>query len=423
MKVLWICNVKIPKIYELNHENNRNFSGGWLSGISDSLLKMNNIELIYCYPNYTSKEVIELSEGNFHSYGIPLTTKEANLTLNKSSKAVKIFENICDTEKPNIVHFWGTEFLYSLEFFKVLKTKGNENICLVSIQGLVGFCALHYRADLPQNIFKRFTLSELKGHCSMKNVEKSFSFRGKKEKELLKNVKNVIGRTSWDECCVKLINPNIRYFKCNESLRSVFYEDVWDFTKCNKQQIFISQASYPLKGFHKLLQAVNLIKSDYPNIMIKVAGENIFNGNYIKGNSYGNYIKELIKKYKLEKNVIFLGPINADKLKETLLESNLFICSSSIENSSNSLGEAMLLGLPCIASNVGGNGDMLENNKEGYLYPFTETYKLAYYIKKMFDNPVNATELGKNAKLKASLTHDRDININSLLSIYKEVLK
>ena len=94
MKVLWICNVKIPKIYELNHENDYVFSGGWLAGISDSLLKVEGIELIYCYPDYNSKAIIKLSEGNFHSYGIPMTTKEANFTLNESSKAVKIFKSI-----------------------------------------------------------------------------------------------------------------------------------------------------------------------------------------------------------------------------------------------------------------------------------------------------------------------------------------
>ena len=158
-------------------------------------------------------------------------------------------------------------------------------------------------------------------------------------------------------------------------------------------------------------------------MMIKIAGINIFNGNLIKGNSYGNYIKELIKQYQLDPNIEFLGSINAEKLKETLLESNLFICSSSIENSSNSLGEAMLLGVPCIASAVGGNVDMIENAKEGYLYPFAETYKLAYYIKKIFDNPEIALELGKNAKLKASINHDRYTNVNTLLSIYEQVLE
>ena len=82
----------------------------------------------------------------------------------------------------------------------------------------------------------------------------------------------------------------------------------------------------------------------------------------------------------------------------------------------------MLLGLPCIASNVGGCADMLENGKEGYLYPFDETYKLAYYIKKIFDDISLAKKLGIEAKKKANITHNREENNKILYNIYKSIM-
>lgn len=58
------------------------------------------------------------------------------------------------------------------------------------------------------------------------------------------------------------------------------------------------------------------------------------------------------------------------------LLSNVFICPSTIENSPNSLCEAQLLGVPHIASYVGGTADLMKGNEE-CLYRFEETEMLA----------------------------------------------
>lgn len=424
MKIMWICNVAIPYIYKIKSQKNENYVGGWLTGMSEALLKKQDITLVFCYPNYETTSICEAHEDNFYSYGIPMKYREAIRTLNENSKAVAYFKKIVEKEKPDIVHFWGTEFLYALEFYKALKKcEGEyEEKTLISIQGLVSIYAKHYEADLPNKIMNSLTLSELKGHCTLQIMKNSYVFRGKKEKELLKDAKNIIGRTSWDEACTGLINSKRKYFKCNESLRNTFYTDQWDYKQCRPHQIFISQASYPIKGFHKLLEAVSLIKKEYPNILIKVAGQNVFCGNKIKGNTYGNYIQFLIKKYELENNVVFLGMINDDTMKNVLLESNVFVCPSSIENSPNSLGEAMLLGVPCIASDVGGCADMMKHEVEGFIYPFNESYKLAFYLKKIFENESLAQELGKKAREKALITHDKEKNNKVLCEIYKEIM-
>lgn len=425
MKILWICNVKIPKIDKINHKENQNYVGGWLEGMSDLLLKNKDISLTYCYPNYESDLLIEGHESNFYSYGIPMKYSEAVKTLNKNSSAVDWFKKIIEKRNPDIIHFWGTEFLYALEFYKVLKMIGGEEYekrSIISIQGLVSVYAKHFDAGVPDYIMRSSTLSELKGQCSLRLMKKSFVFRGEREVELLRSAKNIIGRTSWDEACTGLINPKRVYYKCNESLRSTFYSGQWNYKKCRPHQIFISQASYPIKGLHRVLEAVSLIKKRYPNVLIKVAGQDIFNGNKIKGNTYGNYIQYLIRKYGLENNIIFCGMTDAENMKKILLESNVFVSPSAIENSPNSLGEAMLLGVPCIASDVGGCADMMEHKKEGFIYPFNESYKLAFYLCKIFDNESLASKLGQEAKKKALITHDKDKNNEILCGIYGEIL-
>lgn len=74
-------------------------------------------------------------------------------------------------------------------------------------------------------------------------------------------------------------------------------------------------------------------------------------------------------------------------MKERYLKSQVFVLPSSIENSPNSLGEAMLLGVPCIASDVGGVRCLMTHSVEGLIYPADDPRLLAYDICEMFAHP------------------------------------
>ena len=95
-------------------------------------------------------------------------------------------------------------------------------------------------------------LDELYSKCSLIDNKKNYLHRGKYERDALVASSNIIGRTTWDKACAHFIAPESRYYFCNENLRSVFYDgSQWEYEKCNKYQIAISQAGYPIKGLHK----------------------------------------------------------------------------------------------------------------------------------------------------------------------------
>ena len=110
-------------------------------------------------------------------------------------------------------------------------------------------------------------------------------------------------------------------------------------------------------------------------------------------------------------------------MKAQYLSCNVFVSTSTVENSPNSIGEAMLLGCPIVASNVGGIKNMLVDEKEGLLYPVDEFYMLASYIKRIFSDDSLAIKLGNNAKDHAIVTHDFEKNYNNMLDIYKQIIK
>ena len=137
---------------------------------------------------------------------------------------------------------------------------------------------------------------------------------------------------------------------------------------------------------------------------------------------YGKYIKKLIKDYKLEKSIIFTEPLDEKQMCERFLKSNIFVSASTIENESNSLSEAKMLGVPSVSSYVGGVIDRINHNEDGFFYQHDAPYMLAYYVCEIFSNKDIALKFSKKAREKAMKTHDRETNANRLIEIYRNIL-
>lgn len=422
MKVLWLTQVKIPRIDLIEGNSNITVTGGWLTGLSDTMLQSDLVEeLTIIYPSFDGMPH-EGKEGKFCYYGMPVNSAQFYDGRLDISTYKEIMKKYLARNTPDVIHIHGTEFQLSYALALACKELGLINCTGVSIQGLVSVYAAHYFAGIPERIVKKRTLWEIKSRNSLIDNLKRYKSRGTYEVKTLQLVPNIIGRTRWDKGCSEFIAPDSKYYFCNETLRSEFYSGSWDYNKCNKHTIFLSQGSKPIKGVHKVLEAIRYIKDRYPNIKVKIGGRNMFSAKSLIQDTYARYIHKLVKGYKLEGIIEFTGFLNASEMKEHLLMTNVFVSPSSIENSPNSLGEAMLLGVPCIVSDVGGVPDLLEDRKEGFIYPFDESYMLAYYISEVFENPEKAKGLGLHAQVHARKTHDPDDNFKQLIKIYSELI-
>ena len=123
---------------------------------------------------------------------------------------------------------------------------------------------------------------------------KEMQKQGIYEKRIIELAENVIGRTNWDYTCCKLFNNDITYYYCAETLREKFLNYRWEYDKCNKHQLFLAQGYYPLKGLHFLIEAINMLQNQYPDITLHIAGyDNAFK-NGIKQTAYGKYLRKFI---------------------------------------------------------------------------------------------------------------------------------
>lgn len=416
MKVLWIVNTVFPepsKVLGIQIPN----IGGWMYGLANQLSKTEGVDLAVA-TTYSGKEFKHLNLNGIDYFLLPCSNM---LKYNKYLE--NYWEKVCEIFSPNIIHINGTESPNGLACMRKLP---NFNY-IISIQGLVGIIARYFTSDIQSfEILKSITLRNLIMRDNIFQIQKQFYQRGKFEQEYIETCENVIGRTQWDYAHVKAINSNTKYYFCNESLRDSFYSaSKWNKDSCQKHTIFLSQAHSPIKGLHQVIKALKLLVYEFPDIKVKVGGNNITKTKSFKDklklSNYGKYIKNLIKELNLENHVVFLGNLDELQMISAFQNTHVFVCPSSIENSSNSVGEAQLLGVPVIASYVGGMADLIEHNKTGLLYRFEEVEMLADKIRKIFNDDSFSDMLSKNAIIVASKRHNREENLSQLLTIYKKI--
>ncbi len=238
---------------------------------------------------------------------------------------------------------------------------------------------------------------------------------------------HITGRTEFDRRETEKINGQAKYHFMNETMRPAFYSGRWKAEECVPYSIFLSQGDYPLKGFHYVLRALPEILRSYPRACVYVAGADVMRNesvmDKIKISSYGKYLLELIGTLGLEGHVKALGKLSADEMKERLLKSSVFICPSSLENSPNSLGEAMLLGVPAVAADTGGIPSMMENGKEGLLYEPGNVKMLADCVLRTWEEKEETAQRAAAARTRALAAHDGERNFKRLLAIYEEIVQ
>ena len=387
MKVLWLINAPIPALCERAGLPVQ-VKEGWIEGLYNSLMalvreKKQDFELAMAFPQFSRSETIEGELDGNSFYGF---YKEEDKPYKYNKRLEERLKYIIEKAAPDVVHIAGTEYEHAAAMVRVFN-KPEKTV--VSIQGLTSVYARHYMADLPINVRYGFTFRDLVKLDNLYFDRKKYYKRGAMEKETIRGAGHIIGRTDWDNICTRLINPEARYHYCSEILRKAFYDGSrWNMDECDSHTIFVSQGYYPIKGLHYMLEALSDIRKFYPDVRLRVAGGVSLNNaglkNRLKQKNYQRYLAKLIEKYSLAECVEFLPPLKADEMKRMYLKSNVFVSPSSIENSPNSLGEAMMLGVPCVSSLVGGVGNMLIDGAEGFTYQHDAPYMLAYYVMEIF---------------------------------------
>ena len=418
MKILWTVNL-IPS--EASHKLNIKsvVLGGWVESMAQRLKNYPDVKLaIACKTDKSNSFDEEINGIRYFSIGYDSKTD------------IKALENICNDIigkfKPDVIQVEGTEFLHA----SAMLNAGNSNNIptVVSLQGILNG-QYQYQCGQLQIDDMMFSASLRKIFTAwILHLRKTrwFKPRMKTEREVIAKAKYLIGRTTWDRAHAYKLNPEAQYFTCNRILREPFYQYKWDLNEIEKHSLYVGNGYYALKGVQYVIEALPQLIREYPDIKLYVAGVKPFEENdkrpfYKKG--YGMYLEKLIKDLNVQDHIVFTGPLQAGQVAEKLSKVHTYVLCSAIENSPNTLGEAMCIGTPCVASYVGGVPDMAVDGQEALIYRNDDPALLAWNIKRIFDDDELALKLSENGKKHARLTHDADTNSQALFNIYKSILE
>ena len=415
MRILWLSNIILPEFSE-EFSLRRNPIGGWMTGFLRRLELDPDIEVGFCFPIIDKSRLKDgkLNSFKYYSFHFDYSTDVYD------SKMIDRFKYILNDFCPDVVHIWGTELYSSSAMVEACKMLSIHDKVIIDIQGLVHYISnYHYYANIPEKY-----ISMKSSECTTIEEDRTTLIeRGQFELNLLKEARNVFGRTEWDKACVTQINTGADYHFCNRMLRPLFYENIgkWRITDCERHSIFVSQAHVTYKGFHYLLQAMPIVLKKYKETHIYVAGKNPIEETSKGVKPYGVYIKDLIERFDLSENITFLGYIDEAQMVERYMKSHVFISCANIENQCNSVTEAKLLGVPVICSNVGGMYERIDHGTDGFLYQHDAPYMMAYYICRIFENDGLAECFSKNASASMIADTDREENSRRIIDVYKKI--
>jgi glycosyltransferase involved in cell wall biosynthesis len=119
-------------------------------------------------------------------------------------------------------------------------------------------------------------------------------------------------------------------------------------------------------------------------------------------------------------NVQFLGAVADPAL--ILRAADALVLPSVAEGMSNSLLEGMATALPCIASRIGGNTDLLEDGGTGLLLPTDESEAWSGALIRLLEDPDSARRLGAAARRRVEAEYSLPVVVDRYLDLYGKLL-
>ena len=275
-------------------------------------------------------------------------------------------------------------FLRLCRLYRYFKNSDNDCCCSMSTDGLLPLFAVHHAIKVPIVVAERANpdnYSRVKKfiHRKTANCASGFVFQTQEAKD-------------WYN----------KYIKCKQATiipNAVNFVSDLKPHKGNRQKRIISVARLvDGKNISLLLQAFAKISHHWPDYSLTIYGD--------------GYLRE-----NLEKEVQALGiaskahmPGFVEHWESIESDAALYISSSDVEGMSNSLIEAMALGIPCISTDSRGGGArfLIQNNKNGLLVPPGNVETLAEAINFMLENPAQAERMGAcAAEIKERLSAEK----------------
>lgn len=400
----------------LSHDQSSYKGGGWVKSFAQLLASSNMYEVAIAYISNIKKE--KYVRENVVYY--PIYKKRSLLnkiyySIRREHSPVQAqseVDFIIEDFSPDLIQLFGIETPFGSILFQ---TKGIPIV--VHIQGIcTSICEKWFPMGFSKNsvwwssslIDKFFCRTFTDGYVR-------FAKQSLLEKQCYSNYNYYIGRTEWDYAVSRILSPQSKYFHCEELLRPEFYKSIWKYSSTRILTLSTTLNGDIYKGLDTVLRTAGLLKENRVDFIWNIYG--------VEKNS--SLIRIIEKHIGIKTNTVsifFNGRKDANEIVENLLKSTIYVHPSHADNSPNALCEAMILGVPCIATYVGGIPSLIENEVSGILVPDSDAYFLTHTIMRLYNNVPLLNKLSIGARNLAIKRHDNKKILLQMAEIYSNIL-
>ncbi len=396
MRILWLSGN--PSLYTEPKGYN---GGGWISSLQQAIKNSRYASGLTLGIAFLWTDSFKDEKDDCVYYGIK---NKRSLNYKKKEASVKDeISKVISDFTPDVIHVFGTETILGVV------TEITAIPVVIHIQGMLN---AYREAWMPQGL----SWSKYLSWHPMEYLYKKLLDRNcDRELDMYHNCRHFMGRTVWDKGIVELLSPKAEYHYCSEMLRPVIYNSdrIWQRREHSKKRIISIISSPVYKGGDVILRVAKLLKkyADFDFEWIVYGMSNLIDMQKLTGVA----AKDV--------SVYTMGIISANQLVDEMINADIYVHPSYIENSPNTVCEAQVLGIPVIATHVGGVETLIHNNVDGLVVPGNDVYTMAIQIKKVIMNSELAIHLGKNGRMEALPRHNPKIIVDDLVSCYRKMLR
>lgn len=409
-KILWLTNVRFAT-------EKQKSTGTWLQPLAELLTDYYHIYHVCCGD---VRDVSEENVNNIKQFVIPnrKTLQSTQIPDHQSCADVK---RILHSIQPDLIHVWGTESKWA--YMKCIGIYESYKV-LLDMQGYLLSCYEVYYAGLT--ISERIKCTGIKEILlpsrSLNFMRRRFKRMASVELTILKSYENISYQSDWIYNRLHALSLKAKLYPTKILLRDSFYNQRWMPTKNDSPVIFTScSSSVPYKGLHILLKACSIIKKTYPSFVLYIAGQLLVKRFGIMS-GYDQYLYNMISKFGLTNNIVFLGPLSAEQIVKYQLSSDVCVVPSLVESYCLALAEGMAVGVPSVVSYAAAMPTIADDKKDAIFYSSYDYVDCAEKILLLFNDKALAGHISKNARLRRMNDNGIDHVLNCQINIYNNII-
>jgi glycosyltransferase involved in cell wall biosynthesis len=413
LKVLWVTSGQLPAAI-----GGSGTAGGWIENLRRAL-EVNVPEIRLHIASWGSTAHAPFEEGNATYYAVvdpSPGTRGVRLARRWSHGSVPTrmadrCAAVAAAVEPDLIHVHGSESFLGMVLERL------STPAVISLQGIASALEDYTLAAVPPSALLRDVVSRpfLHGYGLIHDKAR-FKVRAAWERRTISLCSDFIGRSEWDRAVIETLRPGANYHHVDEVMNPAFDAAAWREDALASMDILCVASGSSMKGIEVMLRALSILRYNLGvPARLRVASHVHEAGIWL-------YWQRQIRRLRLQDAVSLLGALEPQQLAEQHVRTSVFVHPSHIDNSPNALCEAMLVGVPCVASFVGGVPTLVDDGRTGLLYPDWDPFLLAAKIRQVLSDRDLAVRLGQAAREAALVRHDPRAIARRTFRVYEEII-